>query len=165
MGAEDGAKGADLVSGRSGGGKVTLLPLTPDNFKGLPEGPLSASQITTFLADNKLSDTKLSDPIVISTTPKQDEQIAANATASKADYEGGKKYNLYSNNSTHNTIGVLNTNTGLDLPVNIGHKSTHHLIKETIMLRGMTPEQRRTYLQKQESYSEKLKADALMNFN
>lgn len=146
MGAAPGEKGADLVSGRSGAGEVTLLPLTSENFKGLPEGPLTVNQITTFLADNKLGETKLSDPIVINTTQKQDETIAANAAQSKADFASGKeKYNLYSNNSTQATMRVLNTNTGLGLPTGTSPKMTHERVKEHVKLSGMTPAQRVEY--------------------
>jgi RHS repeat-associated protein len=58
MGAGPGVKSADLVSGRIGDGNVTLLPLAPENFKELPEGPLAADQITTFLGNNKLDGLK-----------------------------------------------------------------------------------------------------------
>lgn len=116
--------------------------------------------------DNKVAGYELSDPIVINTTQKQDEQIAANATQSQSDFASGKeKYNLYSNNSTHNTMKVLNTNTGLDLPVTGAPRSTHPQVKEAIKLKSMTPEQRAAYHKQQNDYTEKLKADALMNFN
>lgn len=94
------------------------------------------------------------------------EQIAANATQPQSDFASGKKkYNLYTNNSTHNTMGVLNTNTGLDLPVTGGPRSTHAQVKEAVKLKSMTPQQRTEYLKQQQSYTEKLKADTLMNFN
>ncbi len=142
MGAAQDEKGADLVSGRSGSGEVTLLPLNSENFKGLPEGQLTVSQITTFLADNKLGNTKLSDPIVINTTQKQDETITANAAQSKTDFASGKeKYNLYSNNSTQNTMKVLNTNTGLNLPTGMSPKQVHQQVK----IAAMTPAQQKAY--------------------
>jgi RHS repeat-associated protein len=139
--------GADrLVSGQDGTGEVLIKALTPENFSGLPEGPLTSNQITAFLADNTLGGTKLTDPIVINTTQKQDEQIAANATQSQADFNSGKeKYNLYSNNSTHNTMKVLNNNTGLGLPTGASPKLTHERVKEQVKLSSMTPAQRAEY--------------------
>jgi RHS repeat-associated protein len=135
-----------LVSGQDGTGEVLIKALTPENFSGLPEGPLTSNQVTAFLADNKLGGTKLSDPIVINTTQKQDEQIAANATQSQADFKNGKeKYNLYSNNSTHNTMKVLNNNTGLGLPTGTSPKMTHERVKEHVKLSSMTPAQRVEY--------------------
>ncbi|WP_176954518.1 RHS repeat domain-containing protein [Niabella drilacis] len=166
MGAAKDEKGADMVSGRTGSGEVTITALTAENFKGLPEGVLTSGQITEFLAGNKLGNANISDPVVLATTQKQDEMIAANAIQSQADFANGKeKYNLYKNNSTHNTMKVLNTNTKLNLPVTGGPRSTHAQVKEAIKVRNMTPEQRAVYNKQQNDYTEKLKADALMNFN
>ena len=147
VGAATNEKGADLVSGRTGDGEVTLLPLNSENFTGLPDGPLTVNQITTFLADNKLGDTKVSDPIVINATQKQDETIATNATQSKADFASRKEmYNLYSNNSTQATMRVLNTNTGLGLPTGGSPQKTHERLKEQVKLLNMTPAQRTEYI-------------------
>ncbi len=152
MGAAPTEKGGDLVSGRTGAGEVTITAVTPENFKGLPEGQLTSGQITDFLAGNKLGDTKVSEPIVIATTQKQDETIAANANQSKADYASGKeKYNLWTNNSTNATMKVLNNNTGLNLtPVFTLPKVNHEQVSETIMLRNMNPAQRKEYQDKWE---------------
>lgn len=134
--------GDRLVSGQDGNGDVAIVPLTSENFKELPDGKLTSTQITTFLGNNNLDDTKLSKPIVINTTQKQDATIAANAIQSKNDYASGKqKYNLYTNNSTHATMRVLNTNTGLNLPVKASPKDNH----QAVIIATMTPAQRKAY--------------------
>jgi RHS repeat-associated protein len=134
MGAGEDEKGGDLVSGRTGDGRVELVPLTSANFKGLPEGKLTVNQLTSFLNDNKLGNTKVSMPITINTTQKQDEAIAANAQQSKKDIESGKeKYNLYTNNSTQATIKVLNKNTGLNLPTRVSPIFAHMAILSRIL--------------------------------
>lgn len=145
MGAKD-EKGADLVSGRTGSGEVTLMPLNSENFKGLPEGPLTVETITNFLADNKLGDTKLSDVAILNTTEKQDETIAKNAADSKANFASGKeKYNLYTNNSSHALLGVLNNNTELGIPTAGQPRNAQANVVEYSKIQHMTPEQRKEY--------------------
>jgi len=161
MGGE--GNGQRVVSGSNTEGNVFLQAVNHETYPGLPEGSLTVSQITDFLKENKVAGYKLSDPIVINTTQKQDEQIATNAAQSKSDFASGKeKYNLYNNNSTHNAMKVLNTKTGLDLPVTGAPQSTHPQVKEYIKLKAMTPEQRASYIKQKEQETKKLMIDATM---
>ena len=126
MGAAADERGLDLISGRTAEGEVAIVPLTPKQFEGLPEGKLSTNDIISFLKDNKLGDDKLSFSIPIYTTKEQDATIAKNAEQSKEDFASGKEeYNIYTNNSTHVTMRVLNTNTGLNLPTGWDPTWTH----------------------------------------
>src|SRR5690606_35965925 len=129
------ANGQAVSSGSNAEGNVLIQPFNHDTYAALPEGSLSVGQVTDFINNgNKIGGYTVTEPITINTTQKQDEQIAANAAQSKIDFASGKeKYNLYSNNSTHAAMKVLNSGTGLDLkPVFALPKVNHEKVRETI---------------------------------